>query len=231
MSGCTNCGGKTGCDDRKGGMFDALDHTLGRLYPSRTWGERDELVGLDAGLGADDIAALAEELATELDAATFVRPGAIDETCDYIYVLCMGRPPCAVQVRDHGVAPPAEWTTGGVSELYLRICVSHVARMVGVQEVAIDVTSDADGIAIRERPRAGVYGAPLLRRMQRLVAILPAYDLIHLDFGEIAGPPEGFAPGAWTGLYGGKPAIANYLFYAAPTTMIATAWLGREAAC
>ncbi len=36
-------------------------------------------------------------------------------------------------------------------------------------------------------PRAGVYDAPLLARMQKLVAILPAYELLHVDFGcEIA---------------------------------------------
>ena len=46
---------------------------------------------------------------SELNAATFVRQGGDDEPCDYIYVLCMGRTPCVVQVRDHGVAIPAEW--------------------------------------------------------------------------------------------------------------------------
>jgi hypothetical protein len=74
-----------------------------------------------------------------------------------------------------------------------------------------------------------VYSAPLLRRLQRLVAILPAYDLVHLDFGEIAAPPPDFAAGAWTSLYGGAPAIANYLYAAEPATMVTTAWLPREA--
>ena len=52
--------------------------------------------------------------------------------------------------------------------------------------------------SIRESPRAGVYDAPLLTRMQKLVAILPAYDLLHVDFGEIAHAPPGFHAGAWT---------------------------------
>ena len=73
-----------------------------------------------------------------------------------------------------------------------------------------------------EAPRAGVYDAPLLHRMQKLVATLPAYDLLHVDFGEIAHAPPGFAAGEWGALYGGEPAIANYLFYAQPTTSVAT---------
>jgi hypothetical protein len=35
-----------------------------------------------------------------------VRPGGPDEYCDFLYVLCVGRPPCAVQVRDADVPPP-----------------------------------------------------------------------------------------------------------------------------
>jgi len=229
MGGCTNCHGKAGCDHRKGAMLEAVEDTLARLYPTRTWGERDEAAAVGGGPGEADVAALADELAVELDAATFVRAGGPDDTCDFVYVLCMGRPPCAVQVRDHGAPPPAEWAGTPVSELYLRLCLSHVAPVAAVQEVAIDVAPAADGYAVRERPRAGVYGAPLLRRMQRLVAILPAYDLLHVDFGEIAAPPPGFSPGAWLALYGGRPATANYLFFAEPATTVSTAWLPREA--
>jgi hypothetical protein len=226
MGGCTNCKGKSGCDHRKGEMLEAVADALDRLYPTRTWGER---VDVSAAPRLDGLAALADELATELDAATFVVPGGPDATCDYIYVLCVGRPPCAVQVRDAGVPAPAEWDGAAIQETYLRVCVSHVAPFAAVQEIAIDVAAEAGGYVIRERPRAGVYSAPLLRRMQRLVAILPAYDLVHLDFGEIAAPPPGFAAGAWTSLYGGAPAVANYLFSAEPATMVTTAWLPREA--
>ena len=219
MGGCTNCKSKGGCDDRKGVMLEQVADALDRLYPDRTWCEH-------AGASHDDLGALAEELATELDAATFVVTG---DACDYIYVLALGRPPCAVQVRDCGVAPPAEWDASVVEEQYLRICVSRVAKMAAVQEVAIDASIDHGGVVIRERPRAGVYSAPLLRRMQRLVAILPAYDLVHLDFGEISAPPAGFAPGAWKARFGGTPATANYLFFPEPATMVSTAWLPREA--
>jgi len=127
-------------------------------------------------------------------------------------VLCMGRTPCIVQCRDHGVAP----TEDSVSELYLRVVISQRARIAGVQQVALDMR---DGV-VTERPRAGVYDAPLLPRMQKLVAILPAYGLLHVDFGEISHPPPGFAPGQWA--FEGQPAIANYLFFPQPATMVAT---------
>ena len=225
MGGCTNCKGKSGCDDRKGSMLDEVAAALDRVYPTRTWGER-----AIAGAPWDGLAGLADELAGELRAATFVAPGGDDALCDHIYVLCMGRPPCAVQVRDHGVAAPAEWESApSIEELYLRVAVSRVAPMAAVQELAIDVTPSAGGHVIRERARAGVYGAPLLRRMQRLVAILPAYDLLHVDFGEISAPPPGYAPGAWSARYGGAPPVASYLFLDAPPTMESTAWLPREA--
>lgn len=227
MGGCTNCKAKTGCDDRKGAMLADVQHALDHLYPSRTWGEPDDAAGLGEPLAHDELAALADELAGELHAATFVRAGDDDEPCDYIYILCMGRVPCAVQVRDEGVPVPGEWRelAAPVTELYLRVVISHRARIAAVQQVAIAVEPSAGcaTFAIREAPRAGVYDAPLLPRMQKLVAILPAYDLLHVDFGEISHPPEGFHAGSWPALYqAAAPAIANYLFYPQPTTMVAT---------
>ena len=81
MGGCTNCKGKSGCDDRKGHMMASVDDALARLYPTRTWGEPSE--DWD-GISEDELAALADELATELRAATFVEQGGEDEPCDYI---------------------------------------------------------------------------------------------------------------------------------------------------
>jgi hypothetical protein len=228
MGGCTNCKGKSGCDHRKGAMMASVDDALDRLYPSKTWGEPDD--ALVDGLEGDELAGLADELAATLGAATFVRPGDDDEPCDFIYALCMGRTPCIVQVRDHGVPVPAEWhaaTADGaaIRELYLRLVISQRARVAAVQQVAVEVTRGADGFAVRESPRAGVYDAPLLPRMQKLVAILPAYDVLHVDFGEIAHAPSGFHAGVWRELFAGEPSIANYLFYPQPTTMIATRWI------
>jgi hypothetical protein len=114
--------------------------------------------------------------------------------------------------------------------------IGHRASFAAVQQVAVDLVRGPGGYLVRERPRAGVYDAPLLHRMQKLVAILPAYDLLHLDFGEIAHPPPGYQGGAWRELYGAEPSIANYLFYPQPTTMVSTTFVedgsarGAEAA-
>lgn len=234
MGGCQNCGAKKGCTHRKDAMFAEIDRVLALLYPTRTWGEPDDLARYGAGIEIEEGQALAEELARELTASTFYRAGDDDEYCDYIYILCLGREPCLVQVRDGQVPIPAELrpaTTptrepddAPITELYLRVCLSHMARMAGVQQVAMSLDrgpddSDDSHFLIHERPRAGVYDAPLLHRMQRLVAILPAYDITHLDFGEISAPPPDFKPGDYAALYGGAPATANYLFFPQPSTM------------
>ncbi len=208
-------------------MMSSVEDVLARLYPTRTWGELDDDARLH-GVSEEDGIALAEELATELDAATFYVAGGPEDSCDYVYVLCMGRTPCLLQVRDLGVAPPPdseEWR-GPIRELYLRICLSSLAPMAAVQQVALDGDPDGDGgWVIRERPRAGVYDAPLLRRFQRVVAVLPAYDLLSVDFGDISAPPPGYHAGVWTELYGAgfqEPAVANYLFFPQPATMVTT---------
>jgi hypothetical protein len=224
--GCTSCKSKSGCDHRKGAMFATIDRALDQLYPTRTWGEVDDRAV--TGEPLPDLGGLADELAQVLRAATFVRPGDDDEACDFIYVLCMGRTPCILQVRDHGVAPPQEWQdVDRVDELYLRLCVSQRAPVAAAQQVAVSAISDGSGKgwAIAEQPRGGVYDAPLLPRMQQLVATLPAYGLEHLDFGELCHPPPGFAAGAWRDRFGGEPSIANYLFYAQPATMPAMTWV------
>ncbi|HVK86998.1 MAG TPA: hypothetical protein VM513_22920 [Kofleriaceae bacterium] len=224
MGGCTNCKGKAGCDDHKGSMMAEVERALADLYRTQTWGEVDDTSPQPTA--PDELAALAEELATELKAATFVRAGGDDEPCDYIYILALGRTPCAIQVRDHGVDAPAEWSTlDAIDEQYLRVVVSQRVRVAAVQQVAVQVVRTPDGFVIHERPRAGVYDAPLLSRMQRLVTILPAYDLTHLDFGDIAHAPPGFHAGPWQDLYGAAPSIANYLFYPQPQTMVSTTFV------
>lgn len=208
-------------------MLAHVDDVLAQLYPTRTWGEaRDEETH---AMPPDELSALAEELAMELKAATFVRPGDDSEPCDYIYVMCMGRAPCILQVRDEGVPVPAEWETADrIDELYLRVVIGQRAHVAAVQQIAMSATREPDGsFTIREAPRAGVYDAPLLPRMQKLVAVLPAYDLMHVDFGEIAHAPPGFHAGSWAELFGGQPSIANYLFFPQPTTMISTTLVTR----
>ncbi len=214
-------------------MLGSVEHALARLYPSRRWGEPDDGARFGAGISEADGVALAEDLAGELDAVALHRPGGEDEYCDYIYVLCVGREPCAVQLRDGDVPVPAEIADLGeddvVREQYLRVCLSSMARVAGVQQTAIELRRVGGELVIREQPRAGVYDAPLLRRFQRLVAILPAYDIVHLDFGDISAPPPGFDPGDYRERYGLLPHAANYLFYPQPSTTEVTSVLGADA--
>ncbi len=201
-------------------MLEIVEQVMTRLYPTRRWGEPDDAARFGAGIDEEDGQALADDLARELDAATFFRRGSAEEYCDYIYVLCLGREPCLVQVRDGEVPVPQEIGDGDViREQYLRVCLSSMARLAGVQQTAIELERSGDEVVIREAPRAGVYDAPLLRRFQRLVALFPAYDILHVDFGEISAPPEGFDPGDYVERYGvAAPHRANYLFYPQPST-------------
>jgi hypothetical protein len=116
-----------------------------------------------------------------------------------------------------------------VLELYLRVVVSQRARVAAVQQVAIDLVRGDSRTRNPPSPRAGVYDAPLLHRMQKIVAILPAYELLSVDFGDIAHAPPGFHAGAWRDLFAGEPSIANYLFYPQPNTMSATTMLPASA--
>jgi hypothetical protein len=220
-----------GCDDRKGSMLDVVEQELARLYPSRCWGEPDDAARFGAGVSEADGQALADELAAELDAVAVYRAGQEEEYCDYIYVLCVGREPCAVQIRDGQVPVPDELAEldeqAVIREQYLRVCLSSMARLAGVQQTAIELGRSGEDLVIRELPRAGVYDAPLLRRFQRLVAILPAYDILHVDFGEISAPPDGFDPGDYARRYGVLPHRANYLFYPQPTGTEVTTILSR----
>ncbi|MCG8418696.1 MAG: hypothetical protein MJE77_12225 [Proteobacteria bacterium] len=210
-------------------MFAEIERALVRLYPTRRWGAPDDMARFEAGICEHDGLALAEELAAELDAVTYFRPGEAEEYCDYIYVLCIGREPCLVQIPDGDVSVPEEFSGEPIREQYLRVCLSHMARMAGVQQTAIDMDCTGGDYVIREQPRAGVYDAPLLGRFQRLVALLPAYDILHLDFGEISTPPVDFDPGHYADLYGGQPNTANYLFYPQPATMRSTCVISARA--
>jgi hypothetical protein len=210
-------------------MFGSIDATLEELYPSGIWGEPDDAARFESGVSTDEAAELAEDLAATLDAATIHRVGDDDEYCDYIYILCVGREPCLVQIRDGGVAPPDELGAGDtISEQYLRVCLSSLARFAGVQQVAVDGMVGDGAIEIVERPRAGVYDAPLLRRFQTLVASLPARDILHLDFGEISAPHPTLRAGAYPSLFGGEPAVANYLFYPQPVNTVVTELISRR---
>ena len=237
--GCTNCGNKGGCDSRKHGMFAAIEDALGRLYPTRRWGERDDAVALVEGIAREEGEAFAAAVARQLGTATIFRPGEPDEWCDYVYVLCLGRTPCIAELRE-GLGQAGDGNDGedaaaregldGISldERYLRVALSSIARFAGVQEVSMTMTRQGDDMVVTERARSGVFDPVLLPRFQSLVAVLAAADIRHLDFGEIIEPPEGFDPTGYAPHFGAPaPAIANYLFYPQPPTSVSTVVLPR----
>src|SRR5690606_5744970 len=115
----------SGCDTRKHSMLGEVDTWMERLYPERAWGRMDDDLAMASGVSSDDVAALAEELGTELKAATIAVPGSEEDLCDYIYLLCQGREPCALQMRYGQVAMPEELTEADVlNEFYLRVALS-----------------------------------------------------------------------------------------------------------
>jgi hypothetical protein len=224
VGGCTDCGKKGGCDTRKHGMFAAIDAVMTRLYPTRRWTERDEAAGFGAGVGPGEGAALARDLAARLKALAVHRPGTAEETCDYVYVLCVGRTPALIE-RLHGGGDVQDEVGDAeeIHELYLRVALSSVARFAGVQQVAMTAARDPEGrLVVTEAPRAGVFDPVLLKRFQALVAVLAEHDIRHLDFGEITEAPDGYDPGDYADRYGGAPAVANYLFYPQPAAAITT---------
>jgi hypothetical protein len=226
MGGCTNCSGASDCGDRKGSMLGTVHDWLARLYPTQTWGVLDDQLALESGVLEEDAMALAEELQGELKAATIFRRGSEEDLCDYIYVLCMGREPCAIQMRDGDVPISEELAPGDlISELYLRVALSSVAPLAVVQQVAVQLSQIDGKWVVREELAAGVYDAPLLRRMQRLVALLPAYGLTHVDMGEVSEPPVEFSHGDYAKKYGKDPHQVNYLFFCHPSTMAVTSTL------
>jgi hypothetical protein len=221
--GCTSCGNKGGCDTRKHGMFSAVDEALARLYPTKRWTERDEEAGFGAGVSPGEGAALARALASKLKALALYRPGTAEETCDYVYVLCLGRTPSLIERREGLVATLDEsGEHADVEELYLRVALSTVARFAGVQQVTMRATREQAELVISEAPRTGVFDPVLLKRFQALVAVLAEHDIRHLDFGEITTPPEGFDPGDYADRYSGAPTVANYLFFPQPASAVTT---------
>jgi hypothetical protein len=208
-------------------MMAAIEDALGRLYPTRRWDERDETVGFRAGVPQGLGPALADRLALGLGALALYRPGGPDEYCDFVYLLCFGRRPSVLEVREGAAAPAAllEAATDeatGLSELHLRVALSTVAPFAAVQQVALSARVDGGDLVCSEAPRAGVFDGILLPRMQKVVAALTELEVRHLDFGDLTVPPAGFDGGEYERRFGGPPALVNYLFYPQPASAVTT---------
>jgi hypothetical protein len=234
--GCAGCAKKAtgdGCETHKGPQREALELAIDRCYGrgdgrgGGAWGALDDEACLGAGVRPGEAARLAQALSSATRAPTFVRAGGDEDLCTYVYVLCVGRVPSLLDVRDERV--PVDLVTAGaaaaelgageerVRERYLRVALSSVARLATVQEVALELDRGHDGsVEIRELPRAGVYDPILLKRMRAVVDLLNASDVLHVDFGLIDRPLEGADESAYLARFATRPHLVNYLFFAAP---------------
>lgn len=256
--GCTSCGRKGGCDHRKATMFAAIEAALARLYPTRRWEHRqedrgegrregrkedDRRAGERAGRGEGPAAGpetaaplavlLRERLAQRLSASCRHVPGRAEEYCAYLYVLCTGRSPSLIELREGLLETPPELPSAGRGarapvweELHLRVALSDLAPFAAVQQVTVRGEVLGDRLWVEEAPRAGVFDPPLLPRFQKLVAVLTEVGIRNLDCGDIARPPAGFDPGGYQQRYGELPGTIDYLFFAQPAGTV-TSTLAR----
>jgi hypothetical protein len=225
--GCTSCTSKGGCESRKGEERQLLSHVLPLLYPGRKWGEPDDEARFPRWRRREGRAAARPPGLRGAPRAHLLPPRRRGRACDYLYALCVGRPPGLVELRDR---PELEVPDGDtIEERYLRASLSSMTRVAAVQEVVFELAREGDVYVVRERPRDGVYDPILLKRTQALIELLVASDVTYLDFGLLTKPvsryAEGFDDAGYEERFGGPPATVNYLFYPQPATAITTSWI------
>ena len=223
MGGCTDCSSKGGCDTRKQEERDLLAEVLPALYPGRRWGEPDDAARFERGVPGATGRRLARGAAERLKAPTYFRPGADDEACDWIYVLCVGRAPGILELRERASLDVPDGDH--LRERYLRVALSQMAPFAAVQEVAFELDREGDLYTVSEKPRPGVFDPILLGRVQKLVDLLTEAGLTYLDFALIERPPVGYDPADYADQYGQEPGIVNYLFYPQPATAVVTSFV------
>ena len=222
-----DCGCKSAqsCSGNKGRQVSLIADTIARMYPTKRWGEIDDAARLRAGVPAALGQRLARAAARKLGAPAWFRPGAEDELCDFLWVLCVGRQPALLELRD-GLVPTDAIVENKVQESYLRVALSSLMRAATMQEVQMRLRRLSDGsLELQERTRDGVFDPLLLKRMQKMVDLLVAADLTHLDFGMLredapAEPAIDF--GDYADRYGAPPSAVALLFYPQPAVSITT---------
>lgn len=236
----SECGREDGCGSRKAAQQVLLDGLIRRLYPGRTWGQPDDAACFRAGLGPFEVGRLRRALAEALCAPTYVRPGGPDDLCSFLYVLCLGREPPLIEIRDseaglgllevevEGEVGAAAGTERlALRERYLRLSCSAIGRLVAVQEVALEMDVK-DGLAeIREIPLPGVFDPKLLKRFQKAVDLVQAHEIEHLDMGLLDLPAErfGLQPGDYAERFGTEPGLFNFFFQAQPVKTASVSYL------
>jgi hypothetical protein len=232
LMGCTDCSRSGGCGVRKGEEKELLGELLHAIYPSRRWGAPDDAARWRRGLPEGDARRLARAAAAELRAPTFFRAGRDDESCDYVYVLCVGRQPSLLELRESQSLQVPEGDA--IRERYLRVALSSMGRIAAVQEVAFTLELDGDLYVLREQPRDGIYDPILLERTRKLIALLVSWELTYLDFGLLMKPPAQYLPdfdeGDYRAHYDQPVRTVNCLFYPHPPTMIDTSFISARAA-
>lgn len=227
---CTGCTKTDGCEAHKGPQRSIIDDTLARVYPGLVWGQPDDEARFGTGIRPAEAKRLCRALAAATHAPAYYRAGSGEDLCDYVYILCLGREPALLDVRD-GLAEPEG---DRIREAYLRVQLSTVARIACVQEVALELDVEDGDVVIRELPKPGVYDPKLLKRMRAVVDLVEANDIEHLDFGMVDKPYPDAKPGEYLERYGVEPTICNFLFYPQParvtTTTVLTAGESRVAA-
>ncbi|MBI4508235.1 MAG: hypothetical protein HY698_01280 [Deltaproteobacteria bacterium] len=218
MSGCTDCTALGGCGTRKDEQARLIDEIMRTVYPTRRWGEPDDGARHGRGVTPREAMHFARQASVVLEAPTYYREGSDAGLCDYVYVLCVGRPPGLLELReaDSLGCECGQWAL----ERYLRVAFSSVARIAAVQEVAFEMKLADDQYIIQEKPRGGIYDPVLLRRAQALLGLIVESKVAYLDFGLIARPAHGFAPGDYFDRYGQPPGLVNFMFYPEPPSAI-----------
>ncbi len=231
--GCSTCSKKTengdeGCESRKAPQRVLLDELIATVYPTKTWGAPDDEARFGTGVRMSEVLRVSRTLSVATKAPTFVRAGSDEDLCNFVYILCVGRAPSLLDVRDE--LAELEPGTEMIRERYLRVAFSTVARIATVQEVSMELDLSSTGDAeIRELPRPGVYDKVLLKRMRAVVDLLIASDLTHLDFGLVDRPVEGADVSEYEARYADTPRLVNWFFYAHPPGTVSSTMLPGRA--